>query len=858
MGEVYRARDTKLGREVAIKVLPEEFTGDADRLARFEREAKLLASLNHPNIASIHGFEESDGVRALVLELVEGPTLAERIQEGPIPIEETVAIARQVAEALEAGHEAGVIHRDLKPANVKLKEDGTVKVLDYGLAKALEGAASGGADSDLSQSPTRLRQGYGEAGATELGVILGTAAYMSPEQAKGKKVDRRTDVWAFGALLYEMLAGKRAFGGEDVSDTLAAVLRAEPDFEALPTDMPSGLRRTLELCLTKDVKQRFQAVGDVRLALEGAFETRADVEPEGAGAGRPWLVAALAALAGLLAALVIQSLFSPDADRTPVRFNFSTSIDSVVTSRAVAISNDGKRIAYATEDGIWLRELEQLEAVSVPDTEGGVNPIFSPDGEWLGFFVDGQLRKVSVNGGPPVLLARIEGRLRGASWHDDGTVVFGHRPGLARVAGAGGEPETIVERSEGSFQAFPYLLPGGDAILYWSQQDGGLGAQVEIRTLPGGDPQVLVDDARAGRYLPTGHLLYFQSGTLFAVRFDPKALTLEGDPVPVVQDVRVAFYGAQFDVSDSGTLVYLRGGVTAQRRLVWVERGGREEPLALELGDYERVHLSPDGTKLVFDDRSDIWLYDFARETLSRFTFDPAPDTDPVWSPDGQRIFFSSRRDGPANVYEKPSDGSGSVVRITESDLRQWPQGLSPDGTTLIIDALTSDQGIDILQLDLDASSEPTLFLGTAAAERLPAVSPDGRFVAYESRNPGPRQIYVRTFPEGEGPWQISLEGGNSPRWSPDGREIFYLNNGALMAVAIEAEPAFQVVGTRKLFEGPYLSQSHNYDVSGDGERFLMVKRESETSSTSIGGGSDLIVVLDWFDELKRLVPAND
>ena len=816
--------------------------------------AKLLASLNHPNIASIHGFEESDGVQALVLELVEGPTLAERIQKGPIPVEETVAIARQVADALEAGHEAGVIHRDLKPANVKLKEDGTVKVLDYGLAKALEGAASGGADSDLSQSPTLTRHG------TQLGVILGTAAYMSPEQAKGKKVDRRTDVWAFGALLYEMLAGKRAFGGEDVSDTLAAVLRAEPDFEALPANTPSGLRRMLELCLTKDVKQRFQAIGDVRLALEGAFETRAEVEPEGAGAGHLWLVATLAVLAGLLGALVIQGLLSTDAARTPVRFTLSTPIGTRVTRRAVAISNDGKRVAYATRDGIWLRELEQLEAGSVPGTEGGEQPFFSPDGEWLGFFADGQLQKVSVNGGEPVSLARFEGRARGASWHDDGTVVFAHRPGVARVAGSGGEPETLVptERSR-SFPANPQLLPGGDAILYQTAPGGMLGAgQLEVRTLPGGDPHVLMEDTRAGRFLPTGHLIYFRSGTLFAVRFNPASLTLGGDPVPVVQDVRVAFYGAQFDVSNSGTLVYLRGDATARRRLVWVDRDGREEPLALELGDYERVHLSPDGTKLAFDDRSDIWLYDFSTGTLSRFTFDPAPDTDPVWSPDGQRIFFSSNRDGPANVYEKPSDGSGSVVRVTESDLRQWPQGLTPDGTMLIIDALTSEQGIDILQLDVDASSEPTLFLGTAATERMPAVSPDGRFMVYESRDPGPRQIYVRTFPGGEGPWQISLEGGSSPRWSPDGREIFYLNDGTLMAVAIESEPSFHVVGTRKLFEGPYLGRAHNYDVSGDGERFLMVKEESETSSTSISGGSDLVVVLDWFEELKRLVPAND
>ena len=683
MGEVYRARDGKLGRDVAIKVLPEELAGDDERLARFEREAKLLASLNHPNIASIHGFEETDGAGALILELVEGPTLAERIKEGPIPVEEVIGIAGQMAEALEAGHEVGVIHRDLKPANVKVKEDGTVKVLDYGLAKALEGDGRSRGDSELSQSPTLTRQG------TRVGVILGTAAHMSPEQAKGKQVDKRTDVWAFGAVVYEMLTGKRAFGGEDVSDTLAAVLRAEPDFDALPADTPNALRRTVELCLTKDVKQRFQAVGDVRLALEGAFETRAVGEPGDVRTGRPWLVATFAALAGLLVALGIQGLFSTEAARTSVRFTISTPVDSTVTQRAVAISNDGTRVAYATPDQIWLRDLEQLEAV--PGTEGATNPFFSPDGEWLGFFADGQLRRVSVNGGEPVSLARFEGRLRGASRHDDGTVVFAHRPGVARVAGAGGEPETLVPGDGLNFLSNPRLLPGGEALLYGIRQEGT--ARLEVRTLPDGDPHVLIDDGRAGQYLPTGHLVYFRSGTLFAVRFDPESLTLEGDSVPVVQGVRAAFFGAQFDVSGSGTLVYLPGDAKAVRKVVWVDRAGLEEPLSLEAGNYYGAQLSPDGTKLVFDDRSDIWLYEFSTGTLSRFTFDPAADLEPVWSPDGERIFFSSARDGPNNVYSKPSDGSGGVVRLTESDRVQWPLAITPDGTMLIIDDLTSEGG---------------------------------------------------------------------------------------------------------------------------------------------------------------------
>ena len=651
-----------------------------------------------------------------------------------------------------------------------------------------------------------------------------------------------------------MLTGGRAFAGDDIADTLAAVLRAEPDFDALPADTPQTLRRLLRLSLTQDVKGRIRDIADVRFVLEGAFETPpTDAPVRGTRSTvRPWLLASLAVVAGLLAGFELRSLLSVAATSRPVRLTLLTPPGSRSRERAVSISADGTLVAFAAQHQIWLRDLADLEAEPVDGTDGGTNPFFSPDGEWLSFFADGRLQKVPVSGGAPVALQTYTGAPQGASWQEDGRILFA-KGNVVRIPVGGGEPvepEALYPVNDDGFAVDPQILPGGVAIVYTNIRVGSQ-FQILARNLAGGEPRVLVDGARAPRYLPTGHLVYFQSGTLFAAPFDPRSLTLKGSSVPLVNEVRPTLFSAHFDVSELGTLVYLRGA--DHRRLVWVDRDGREEPLPLEPAANHLLDLSPDGSKLAFHAHDDIWLYEFSTGTLSRFTFDPASDSHGLWSADGERIFFSSDRDGPRNVYWKPSDGSGEVERLTEGGSAQWPKAVTPDGGVLFIEML-AESTLDILRLDLSASSEPEPFVRTDADERLPSVSPDGRFVAYESSRSGATEIYVRTFPEGDGPWQISNEGGRAPRWSPDGRELFYLDEGAMIGVSIETEPAVRTVGTRKLFEGNYYDLSHSYDVSRDGTRFIMIQQDAGYYSDV---GSDLVVVLDWFEELKRLVPID-
>ena len=525
MGEVYKARDTKLDRDVAIKVLPAEFAAHEERVARFEREAKLLASLNHPNIASIHGFEDEGGVKALVLELVEGPTLAERIEQGPIPVEEVVRIAGQIAEALAAGHEAGVIHRDLKPANIKLKDDGTVKVLDYGLAKAF-GPAPAVADSALSQSPTRLRQGYGEAGATEVGVILGTAAYMSPEQAKGKSVDKRTDVWAFGAVVYEMLTGKRAFQGDDVSDTLAAVLRAEPDFSKLPSETPAALGRVLQLCLSKEAKRRVHDIADVRLAMDGAFETASEAPQPVAAAhrARPW---AAAVFASLVSGVVVWSLIRSEPPEV-TRFAYELPANHQLRNTGgplLAVSPDGRRFVYNTTEGLYLRSMDALEARLLPGTEAVLrSPFFSPDGRSLAYEQGGQLKRLALSGGAPVVVCSVSSPY-GAHWAPYDTIFFAEDEGILRVAANGGTPELVIPAADGEVFDAPQLLPDGDSVLF-SVIGGTEGsnswddAHVVAVSLTSGDRTVLLEGGSDARYVAPGHLVYALDDGLFAVAFD--------------------------------------------------------------------------------------------------------------------------------------------------------------------------------------------------------------------------------------------------------------------------------------------------------------------------------------------------
>ena len=676
MGQVYQATDTKLNRQVALKILPEAFATDPDRLARFQREAQVLASLNHPNIAAIYGLEEADpstgsgqATRALVLELVEGPTLADRIAQGPIPVDEALPIAKQIAEALEAAHEAGVIHRDLKPANIKVKDDGTVKVLDFGLAKALETTPEG----DPSLSPTLT------AAATQMGVILGTAAYMSPEQARGKTVDRRADIWSFGVVLYEMLTGMRPFRGEDVSLTLASVMKSDVDVKTLPPALPERLRTVLRRCLEKDPLQRIRDMGDLRLAMEGAFETTvsAVTEPSVAPQLQVWqrpiplAVAALviAAIAGAMGWGLMRPAPAPVG--TVTRFPFILPEGDVMgIANGMALSPDGRMLVYAAErDGarqLFIRLRDQMTVRPLGGTEGARHPFFSPNGAWVGFFADGSLKKVALAGGPPVTLCAA-GLLRGANWGQDDTIVFASSdaPGLMQVSAAGGEPRPLTEPSEGSFHQWPTFVPGGEAVLYTTGNFDAL--EVAVVSLDTGAQQPLVQGTD-GTVTASGHLVFGREASLWAVPFDPDHLTVSGEPAPMVEGVQVNTRGwAQYALADDGTLVYLptAGDDGDQAELVWVDRvTGEETPLGAPPRAYESSRISPDGTRVAIeirDQQDDVWVWDLTGGTLTRLTLDAGLDFGGVWTPDSQRVIFTSTRAGLPALFWKAADGTGTT-----------------------------------------------------------------------------------------------------------------------------------------------------------------------------------------------------
>ena len=870
MGEVYRAKDSKLGRDVAIKVLPEEFAENEERLARFKREAKVLASLNHPNIASIYGLEQSDDTHYLVLELVPGETLAERISRGPIPLEEAIDIATQMAEALEEAHEQGIVHRDLKPANVKQTEDGKIKVLDYGLAKVFQEETP---DADSSMSPTLTRD------ATRVGVILGTAAYMSPEQARGKAVDRRTDIWAFGAVLFEMLTGTKPFPGDDISQTLARVIDREPDWNALPATVSPSLVTFLRRCLQKDPRQRVQAIGDVRLAMEGAFETTAT--PQGA-VSQPvgWrpsmgIAAAAAVLLSIVASVAVWNL-KPEAPRPLVRSIVNP--PSMPPNLAppdvdVAITPDGARIVYpALVDGrqLVVRGLDELEATPLGGLGNNPRGVFiSPEGNWVGYFADG-LKKVSILGGPPVTICEPPaGAPRGASWGDDDTIVFATTgsSGLWRVPAGGGEPEELTTPdAEQGDHLWPEMLPGSTAVLFTIIGGPVEGAQIAVLSLDSGETKVLIPGGSNPRYAPTGHIVYGVGGTLRAVGFDLDNLEVTTDPIPVLDGVITKSTGAaNFGMSQSGSLAYVagpqQGGV--ERTLVWVDREGREEALAAEPRAYWQPRVSPDGTRLAIglgDQKNDIWIWHFARETLTRLTFDPAFDVRPAWTPDGLQVAFGSARDGAFTTFWKAADGTGTVERLIESANGPLPLTFSPDGTQLVFYETHPETGRDLRVRSMDADGASVHLLVTEFDELNAEISPDGHWLAYQSNASGQNEIYVRPFPNVEdGQWLISRGGGTKPLWGPDGRELFYLSlGGQLTAVPIEADGSFTFGNPEVVFEETYFIGSRyrgrTYDISPDGKRFLMIKEGGPGDETE---ATQLILVLNWFEELKRLVPTD-
>jgi serine/threonine-protein kinase len=881
MGEVYRARDAKLNRDVAIKVLPQLFTADPDRLARFHREAQVLASLNHQNIGHIYGFEDSGTTHALVLELVEGPTLADRIGQGAVPLEEALPIARQIADALECAHEQGIIHRDLKPANIKIRPDGTVKVLDFGLAKAFDPSSSSG--GEVMNSPTLTAR------ATQLGTLIGTAAYMAPEQARGRAADRRADIWAFGVVLYEMLSGKRAFEGDDISITLASVLKEDPKWSELPANLPTSVRRMLRRCLEKDPRRRLGTIGDARLELEDvAEEPVADrvqplaVRPRWRRA-LPWTIAILA-LATTLVSVALWAPWRREVARPAVRITADIGIEGTLAvniGAAAVISPDGETAVFVAQTGgrsvLYVRPLAGMHSTLLKGTEEGFAPFFSPDSQWIGFFTPGKLKKIAVTGGATVTLCDAPNG-RGGSWGKDGTIVF--QPSITRqailhqVSDAGGAPTPIGQRTAGELsQRWPQILPGGKAVLY-SSNATGIGwdsGRLMVQPLEGGDPRVVVRGGYHGRYVRSGHLLYMRDENLFSVPFDPERLELLGRPVPIVDGVLASptTGGAQFSISDIGTLLYVPGkSLPTELPVMWMEQTGKTSTLRAEPADWSHPSFSPDGHKLAMTigvgPASDIWIYEWARDTITKFTFGSGVDSDPVWTADGRRIAFASRgeKDLETNLYWKWADGTGEAQRLTESPHAQIPVSFHPSGRYLAFTERKPDTSVDIMILPLEGGEKtgwkagrPTVFFPTRGNESGPMFSPDGRWLAYLSTESGMPEIYVRPFAGGEGKWKISTAGGFFPSWSRTRRELFYLEPSAqapIMVAAYKAgEGSFHAEKPQRWSPGMVLmsSAARPYDLHPDGLRVAMLK----PPDTSLPQEKP-VFIFNVFDELRRVV----
>ncbi|MBI4264860.1 MAG: serine/threonine-protein kinase [Acidobacteria bacterium] len=891
MGEVYRARDPRLARDVALKVLPDLLADNPEQLARFEREAQVLAALKHPNIGAIYGLEESSGVRALVLELVEGETLADRIARGAIPVDEALPIARQIADALEAAHERGIVHRDLKPSNIKVQSDGLVKVLDFGLAKLTQAPGSGAQSQDLTGSPTVTSP----APITGAGMILGTVAYLSPEQAKGHPADKRCDIWAFGCVLYEMLTGCFAFRGDGASETLAFILTREPDWSRLPAATPPQVRRLLQRALEKDRKRRLADAGDARLEIDEAIAAASTRSISLAGTARDaafreqdpsyvrrvWrrrtvlMSAAALVTGGVAVGTAVWLTTRPEPPRV-TRLTITPTPDAALTvsanGRSVAVTPDGTRVVYTSGSQLFVRALDELEPVALSGVAAPVHPFVSPDGAWVGFFDNLALHKVAITGGPPIMLCRQDGpAARGATWGPDGTIVFANNQaatGLQRVSADGGEITVLTrpnrERGEAD-HVWPESLPGGEAILFTIESaSGGPDAfEIAVLDLRTGTQRVVVQGGSHARYVSSGHLVYLAGGSLRAVPFDLQRLEVVGTPVPVLPQVRVpAVAAADLDVATDGTLVYVAGGTErpALSTLVWVDRQGRETAIPVPPGDYQSLELSPDGRRVVLGggaQRSgDISIWDLDRDLLTRLTFDPALDWRPMWMADGRRIAFASNRAGALNIFVQPADGTGSAERLTEAPHDQLPTSATRDGTRLIMYENRDSLDLSVLALDGTRSVRP--LIATRANENSGRISPDERWLAYASNESGRTEVYVRPFPDVDaGRWQVSTGGGAVPAWSRAGDELFYQQGRSLVGVRVEKGETWTARPPVSLFEGPYVFASGGnagYDVAPDGRRFLMIK-PADTAAPP-GPPPTLVVVQHWLEDLRRRVPV--
>jgi serine/threonine-protein kinase len=890
MGEVYRSRDSKLGRQVALKVLPAGVAADPERLARFRREATLLAALNHPNIAAIYGFEDSGATHALVMELVEGPTLADRVKAGPIPIAEALPIAKQICDALEYAHERGIVHRDLKPANVKVTPEDTVKVLDFGLAKALENEV---AAADIGSSPTMSRM------ATQAGIILGTAAYMSPEQARGKSADRRADIWAFGCVLYEMLTGKMPFAGETVSDTLAAVIKDPPDWSRLPANTPGRLRVLVQRCLQKDPRQRLQAIGDARISIDEvlagapepssvAVQTAARPSIPAWRRFLPWTIAALLA-AALVAAILTLRPSTNSSTQKPIELTLALPTDqklALANGPASAISPDGSRITYVAQQSaadtgqLYIRELDHSSPVALEGVTLAAAPFFSPDGQWIGFFADGKLKKVSVHGGAPVELATAPGS-RGGTWNQDDTIVFttAFTSPLYRISASGGAPQQITHLDSARLETthrWPQFLPGGKSFLFTASSNNNFFGQasVQVASLATGEAKVLVENATFGRYLPGGYLAYFSQSTCFVAPFDAQALKLTGPAIPVLQNVDsdISNGGVQFSVSDAGTALYLSGSASKQNlNVVLLDRQGTSTVLVKGGPDSTSPRVSPDGKKIAFERAvGGIWLYDVVRGTTSPITLKTGSANFPIWSPDGQYLTYSytggAHTGVGESIYRVRSDGSGEEQPLTPNDpLSSYPASWSPDGKVLAF-VRTSQKGggcCDIWTLRLGENGQPEApqrfgddTRVTAVSLPDPQFSPDGHWLAFSSADSGTSQIYVVPFPGPGGKWQVSTDGGAEPRWSKNGHELFYIRRSSVLAVSYSVEKnSFQAGIPKVLFDSKFEMRAPytSFDVTPDGQHFVAFQFEGGKLSTH----PDPTIVLNWLTAVRRQLSAG-
>lgn len=889
MGIVYRARDTKLGRDVALKVLPKDFVQDPGRVARFEREARVLAALSHPGIATVHEIDHVDGVHFLVMQLVGGDTLAERIARRPLPVEEALPVFRQIAEALEAAHDKGIVHRDLKPANVKVSPEDRVIVLDFGLAKALVGETS----SELSQSPTFTRNG------TVQGVILGTASYMSPEQARGQVVDKRTDIWSFGCVLYEALTGKTAFSGATVSDTIAAILGTDPDWSALPATTPTSVRALLKRCLQLHPNRRLHDIADARIEIEDAMEADEDArEPAKASRRSGWFAAMAAArlLTTIVLALLLVAIGAfvllrrHDAPRAEIRQPRSqltlprgVHLVNSLPASILAISPDGRHVVFAgcasavgnvfsVGCQLYLRDRLELDALPIPGTEGAIGPFFSPDGRFVGFGAQGKLKKIDLEHGTVVTLADAPS-IRGGSWGEDGTILFSGGSGaLLGVPAGGGEVQEVtkpdLERKENDHR-WPQLLPGGRAALfevfYWEQAMAGVGSSghdVAVVDLETGTKRVLIEGAGCPKYVE-GHVLFGRDGIVYAAPFDAKRLDLSGPPIPVLEGVAMwsspslapaASGFVHYDIDRHGTLLFSPLEARLPKRtLIVLDRDGRREMASRSRRAYEGPLFSPEGRRIavtVADVASrGAFVVDIGSEAWTRVGGDLDLSVG-AWTPGGERLLLYGRSPN-LRLLVEPVDGS-APSEILHTGLADW-LAVAPDGSVVLFEVNTRAGEWDIWRVALTGAGDAEPWLVTAFIERSPGFAPGGRWVAYQSNDSGRDEIYVRPYSGSRGRYQVSTQGGAWPRWSLDGREIFFKSQGSLWSAAVRTSPTFASDPPRKLFDlsEEILSAPGFYDVAPDGQRFVMIEKDPFELRPL-----ELVIVPGWVEEMKSRLAA--